>query len=126
MTQSPVKPIRTDQDLKAALARIERVFDPEPGTPEADEADVLSVLIEIYERQRWPAKPVDPLVALRFHMDRLGLRPKDLVSQIGSQPRVSEVLRGKRPLTVANIARLSRDLGIPAEDLLGDPESAVA
>lgn len=121
MSAATISPIRTDEDLKIALHRIEDILDPEPGTAEDDEAEVLTVLIQAYERERWPAKPVDPLFALRFHMDRLGMRPKDLIPYLGAQSLVSEVLSGKRRLTLDMVARLSRGLGVPADDLVGDP-----
>ena len=89
-----------------------------PGSPEDDEAEVLTVLIEAYERERWPERAIDPVAALRFHMDRLGLSQADLVPYMGANSRVSEVLGGKRKLTAEMIARLSRGLGIPSEDLL--------
>ena len=113
-----VRPIRTDADLKAALARIEEIFHADAGTPEGDEAEVLTVLIQAYERERWPARPIEPVEALRFHMERLGLRQADLIPYMGASSRVSEVMGGKRKLTVEMIGKLSKGLGIPVEDLV--------
>lgn len=118
-----VRPIYDDADLDAALARFDAIFHAVPGTPDGDERAVLAALIHEYERRVHPVerptdRPISPVEAMRFHMERLGLRPKDLAPYMGSQPRVSEVLAGKRKLTVEMIAKLSRGLGIPAEDLL--------
>ncbi len=113
-----VRPIRNDADLDAALARFDEIFHADPGTPEDDERKVLAVLIHAYEQEHYPLSQDDPIEVLRAHMDRLDLRPKDLIPYLGSQPRVSEVLAGKRRLTVEMITALSRGLRIPAEDLL--------
>ena len=118
-----IRPIRSDTDLDAALSRLDAIFDAEPETPAGDEREVLAALVSDYERRHHPVErpedlPIDPIAALRFHMERLGLRQVDLVPYMGTQPRVSEVLSGKRSLTVEMIAALSRGLGISAEDLL--------
>lgn len=113
-----VGPIRSDEDLTAALKRLNEIWEPAPGSPEEDEAEVLTVLIQSYEKEHYPIGKSDPVDVIRFHMERLGLRNADLIPCMGASSRVSEVLGGKRKLTVEMIAKLSRRLGIPADDLL--------
>jgi len=115
------KLIKTEADHAAALERIEELFSAKPGTPEGDELDLLVTLVELYEEKHFPIDLPSPLEAIRFRMDQQGLKPKDLVPYIGSAPRVSEVLAGKRPLSLAMIRKLVNELGIPAEILLQEP-----
>jgi HTH-type transcriptional regulator/antitoxin HigA len=113
-----VKPIRTEEDYEQAMAQIEAIFEAQPGTPEFDLLEVLSILVETYEDEHYPISPPDPIEAIEFHMDRLGYSRRDLESYIGSRARVSEILNRRRPLTLAMIRRLQLGLGIPAEILL--------
>lgn len=113
-----IKPIRSDEDYRGALKRIESLMNAEAGTPEADELDVLSTLVERYEEQHFPMDLPDPIDALRFRMEQSDLFPRDLIPFIGSRAKVSEVLAGKRPLTLQMIYALHEHLGIPAEVLL--------
>jgi HTH-type transcriptional regulator / antitoxin HigA len=113
------KIIKTEAEHAAALARIEEIFTAKPGTPEGDELELLSMLVEHYEKQAFPIALPDPLSALRFRMEQQGLKPKDLIPFIGSPSKVSEVLAGKRTLSLAMIRNLHESLGIPAEVLLG-------
>jgi HTH-type transcriptional regulator / antitoxin HigA len=117
-----ITPIRTDQDYRAALREVSRLveLDPEPGTEEGDRLDVLATLVEAYEAKRFPVDAPDPVEAIKFRMEQAGLSPKDLVPSIGKPNRVYEVLTGKRQLTLPMIRKLRRNLGIPAESLLGD------
>ena len=112
--------IHTDADHNEALAELDRLMeiDPEPGTPEADELDLLALTIETYEKERFPIELPDPVEAIRFRMDQAGLSQRDLVPYIGSKSRVSEVLAGKRALTLTMIRALHEGLGIPADVLL--------
>jgi len=116
-------PIRTEDDYKAALKAVEAVFDaPTELDPDSDEGarfEALITLIEAYERKHYPIDPPDPIEAIKFRMDQGGLTVKDLVPMIGKSNRVYEVLSGKRNLTLPMIRRLHRDLGIPAESLIG-------
>jgi HTH-type transcriptional regulator/antitoxin HigA len=114
-----IRPIRTDADHKSALRRIEQLMDSEPGTPEGDELDVLVTLVEAYEDRRFPIADPDPLEAIRFRMEQSGLTRKDLEPLLGSRGRVSEVLNGRRALSIQMIRRLHRELGIPLESLVG-------
>ena len=106
----PIRPIRTRADYRAALAEVSPRFDnePEPGTPEGDRFDVLVTLIEAYERKHFPIEAPDPIEAIKFRMEQQGLTPRDL-----------EPMIGRRPLTMAMVRRLHKELQIPAESLLG-------
>jgi HTH-type transcriptional regulator/antitoxin HigA len=118
-----VRVIKTEQDHQAALDRLMALMDqnPDPGSEAADELDVLSVLIEHYEDQHYPRELPDPVEAIRFRMDQQGLTQQDLVPFIGSASKVSEVLSGKRPLSLQMIRRLHHGLGIPADVLVQKP-----
>jgi HTH-type transcriptional regulator/antitoxin HigA len=113
-----VKPIRTEGDYEANLERIETLIDALPGTPEGDELEILSTLIERYENERFPIAAPTPLAAIRFRMEQGGMTPRDLEPFIGSRSRVSEVLSGTRPLSIDMIRALNEHLGIPAEVLI--------
>lgn len=111
------KPIRTEADYAAALARGDELMEAEPGTPEGEELDVLVDLVELYESKHVPMEPPSPLAALEFRMDQAGLTPRDLVPYVGSRAKVSEVLSGKRAITMPMARALHRHLGIPADVL---------
>jgi HTH-type transcriptional regulator/antitoxin HigA len=123
---SSIKPIRSEQDHAAALARIELLMDAEAGTAEAEELDVLADLVEHYEVKHFPIPRPTPIEAIRFRMEQGGLSPRDLVPLFGSRSRVSEVLSGKRPLTLSAARALHEHFGIPAEVLLQQPRPADA
>ena len=109
------KVIKTATQYKETLARIERIFDAKPGTAKGDELELLLLLVETYEDKAYPIDLPDPITALRFRMEQEGLRPKDLVPYIGSKSKVSEVLSGRRPLSLAMIRKLVTGLRFPAE-----------
>lgn len=111
-----IKPIRTEQDYTASMARIDELWGAEIGTPEGDELEVLALLVSKYEDEHAPMPPSDPI----FRMDQQGLTPRDLEPFIGSSGRVSEVLNRKRKLSPAMIRRLHDGLRIPYESLLAD------
>ena len=111
------KPIRTEADYAAALARVDELMETEPGTPAGEELDVLVDLVELYESKHVPMEPPSPLAALEFRMDQAGLTPRDLVPYVGSRAKVSEVLSGKRAITMPMARALHRHLGIPADVL---------
>ncbi|MDJ0819374.1 MAG: transcriptional regulator [Desulfobacterales bacterium] len=113
--------IKTDNDHESALSRIEQLMDAKPGTPEMDELELLTALVEMYEDQNYPISPPDPIEAIKFRMDQLGLTQKDMVPYIGTKGKVSEVFNGKRPLTLAMMRSLNKNLGISAEVLLKEP-----
>lgn len=114
-----VRPIRTEKDLKQALAEIERLWEAKPGSQEYDQLDVLATLVEVYEEEHHPIPPPDPVEAIQFRMEQLGLGRKDLEGLIGSRARVSEILTGRRSLSLEMIRRLHQRLGIPADILIG-------
>ena len=113
-----IKPIRSPEDLSAALLRMEQLWGAEIDSPEGDELEILALLIEKYEEQYFPMPPSDPIEAIKFRMDQQGLTPRDLEPFIGTSGRVSEVLNRKRKLSLAMIKRLHDGLRIPYECLL--------
>jgi HTH-type transcriptional regulator/antitoxin HigA len=113
--------IKNEEDHEKALSRIEQLMDAKPGTAEMDELELLTALVEMYEERHFPISWPDPIDAIKFRMDQLGLSQKDLVPFIGNKSKVSEVLNGKRPLTLAMMRGLHKGLGIPAEVLLAEP-----
>ena len=117
-----IKPIRSEADYDSALARIFDLMDAEPGSREGDELDVLADLVELYESRHVPMGYPDPVAAIQFRMDQAGLGPGDLVPFIGSRAKVSEVLSGKRAVTMPMARALHEHLGIPAEVLLREPD----
>ncbi|MEK7435906.1 MAG: helix-turn-helix domain-containing protein [Pseudomonadota bacterium] len=113
-----IKPIRSDDDLRTALRRLDAVFQAKAGTPQADEMEVLVTLIEAYENKHYPIGPPDPVEAIKFRMEQQGLTLRDLEAYIGTSGRVSEVLNRKRPLSLRMIRKLHDGLRIPYESLL--------
>jgi HTH-type transcriptional regulator/antitoxin HigA len=114
-----VRPIRTEADYDAALERIDALMGAKPDSPEGDELDVLVTLVDAYEEKRFPMDAPDPVTAIQFQMEQQGLTRKDLEPMIGSRARVSEVMTGKRSLTLAMVRRVRSGLGIPADLLVG-------
>ena len=113
-----IKPIRNEDDYRATLKEIEGLMSAGLDTPEGERLDVLSTLVEAYERKHYPLELPDPVDAIRFEMEQKGLTVKDLESVIGKPNRVYEVLNHKRPLSLKMIWRLHTQLGIPAESLI--------
>jgi HTH-type transcriptional regulator/antitoxin HigA len=126
MAKKMILPIRSEADYEAALDEIEQYFDnePEPGTPEADRFDLLALVIEDYERRRWPIDPPDVIDAIRYGMETGGHSQADLGRLLGSRQRASDILTGKRSLTMRMAWRLNREWGIPAEALIVPPKTA--
>jgi len=116
-----IHPIRNESDHRNALRELSAYFDQEPtqGTPEGDRFEILTTLVEAYETRQFPIAAPDPIEAIRFRMEQGGLTVKDLVPSIGQPNRVYEVLNRKRGLTLEMIRNLHRNLGIPAESLIG-------
>ena len=116
-----IHPIRTKADYKRALREVSAYFDnePEPGSADGDRFEILTTLVEAYEAKHFPIDAHDPIEAIRFRMEQGGLTVKDLVPSIGQPNRVYEVLNRKRGLTLEMISNLHRNLGIPAESLIG-------
>ena len=120
-----IKSIRTEQEYETALKRVDELMDADLGTPEGEELDVLVDLIEAYESRHVPMGYPSAVEAIEFRMDQDGLSPRDLVPFIGGRAKVSEVLSGKRAITMPMARALHTHLGIPAEVLMRDSVSAV-
>lgn len=120
------KLIKSEKEYKAAMGEINGLIglDPNPGTEEGDKLELLTLLVETYEKEHFPIDDPDPIEAIRFRMDQMNLAQKDLVQYIGSKSKVSEVLRHKRPLTLDMIRALNKGLGIPLESLMKEPARA--
>jgi HTH-type transcriptional regulator/antitoxin HigA len=125
MAKKIIRPLHSEADYDAALTEIERYFENEPkvGTPEADRFDLLALIIEDYERKRWPIEPPEPIDAIRYGMETGGYTQADLGRLLGSRQRASDILTKKRPLTMRMAWRLHREWGIPAEALIAPPRS---
>lgn len=121
-----VKPIRSEADYEAALKQVESLWGAKTGTPKGDRLDVLATLIDAYEADHFPMSPPDPIEAIKFRMEQMGLKRKDLEGIIGSRGRIAEVLDRKRSLSIAMIRKLHGELGIPAEVLIrqSNPKAA--
>lgn len=113
-----IKPIKSNADYKAALARLDGLMDAEFGSERGDELDVLATLIEAYEKKHFPIEAADPVEAVLFRMEQMGLERKDLEPFIGSRSRVSEILNRKRELSLSMIRKLHDGLNIPYENLI--------
>jgi len=113
-----IKPIKTERDYRTALKEIERLWDAKPNTLRGDRLEVLVTLVEAYEQRHYKVEPPDPVEAIKFRMEQLGLKSSDLAKILGGRSRVSEVLNRKRKLTVDMMRSLRRRLDIPAESLL--------
>jgi HTH-type transcriptional regulator / antitoxin HigA len=120
------RPLRNEDDYKAALAAIELFFDnePEPGTSGADEFDLLALLIEDYEKRVHPVPPPEPLAAIRYEMEIRGFTQADLGEVIGSRQRASDILLGKRALSLSMIRALHEKWNMPLECLVAPMETA--
>ncbi|UPJ53922.1 XRE family transcriptional regulator [Bradyrhizobium sp. 200] len=120
-----IRPLHSEADYDVALNEVERYFEnePKPGTPDADRFDLLALIIEDYERRRWPIEPPDTIDAIRYRMETGGYTQADLGRLLGSRQRASDILTRKRPLTMRMAWRLHREWGIPAEALIAPPRS---
>ncbi len=114
-----IQPIKTRRDHIAAIKRIEKLMGAKPGSIEGDELDMLATLVDAYEEKHFPMDAPDPVTAIQFRMEQQGLTRRDLEPMIGSRARVSEVMTGKRPLTLAMVRRVRDGLGISADLLVG-------
>ena len=115
-----IKPIRNEADYQKALERLEIIFDTKRGTDEGDELEILAIVIDNYENENFPIGMPDPISAINFRMEQMGLKQKDLVDMIGFKSRVSEIMNKKRKLTLEMIRKLNTKLNIPTEVLIQD------
>ena len=116
--------IKNDKEREEYLERAYELMqlDLKPNSPESDELEILSLLIEDYEKKAYPVKSPNPIEAIKFRMDQLGLKPSELQKILGSRSRASEIMSGKRKLSLGMIRKLKNSLGIPAEILIQDYE----
>jgi HTH-type transcriptional regulator/antitoxin HigA len=113
-----IKVIKTEEDYNSSLKRLEEVFDAPVNSPEGDEAELLTVLIEKYEEEHYPIEAPDPIEAIRFRMEQMNMKKKDLAEVLGYKSRVSEILSRKRKLSLKMIRQLHKKLRIPYDSLL--------
>jgi HTH-type transcriptional regulator/antitoxin HigA len=117
------KIIKTEQEYNELCKHVYKLINStenaiEPESPEGEEMELLSLLIEKYEREHYPIDPPNPIEAIRFRMEQMNLKQTDIAPLFGGTTRVSEVLNGKRPLTLKMITLLNRYLGIPLESMI--------
>jgi len=115
-----IKVIKTEKDLEKALERLDVIFEAPIDSPEGDEAEILSILIEKYEDEHYPIGPPDPIEAIKFRMEQMDMKKSDLAKVIGYKSRVSEIFSGKRKLTLQMIRKLHDSLKIPYESLIAE------
>ncbi|MDR1937022.1 MAG: hypothetical protein LBQ73_00805 [Tannerellaceae bacterium] len=113
-----IKPIKTKEDYEQALERIEVIFDTQSGSVEGDELEILSILIDRYEKEYFPIELPDPIEAIKFKMEQMGYNQHDLANIIGLKSRTSEILNRKRKLSLNMIRRLHEKLNIPTDILI--------
>ena len=121
-----IRPIRSEADYDEALGEIDRLMGATPGTLESDKLEILVTLVERYESERWAIEAPDPISAIHHIMEARGLRQKDLAALIGSQSHASEILRRRRPLSLAMIRALASEWSLPADVLVCEYELATA
>lgn len=117
-----LKPIKTKTDYQAALKRLEIIFDAPSGSLESDQADILALMIDDYEKKHFPIDAPDPIEAIKIRMEELQLKQVDLITVIGGKSRVSEILNRKRKLSVDMIRKLALKLNLSADLLIRDYE----
>ena len=126
MNLNPVRVIHSDDELAMALAEYETYFDanPEPGTVAADRFELLGLVIAAYEDQRWPVASAEPLEVIRMVMEARGYTQSDLASVLGSRSRASEILSGRRSLSLDHVRSLAQHWGLPIASLIGQAKAA--
>ncbi|QRR02103.1 helix-turn-helix domain-containing protein [Dyadobacter sandarakinus] len=115
--------IETEQDYNKAIKRIDEVFDARPGSQEAKELEVLSLLVNKYEEENFPIDEPDPIEYIKIRMEEMGLTASDLVPYMGNKGNVSKVLNRKRGLSIDMIRKLNKGLGFPLEVLIAEPKN---
>ena len=119
-----IRPIRTDGDHRDAVHEIERLWGAEPGTRDGDKLDILATLAEAYEAKRWPIDPAAPLDILKTAIADDGRSQADLATVLGSRSRASEILNGRRPITLEAARKISRAWRIPIQLLIESHDQA--
>jgi HTH-type transcriptional regulator/antitoxin HigA len=115
-----IKLIKTEADYQKALKRLEEIFDAKIGTPDSDEADILGLMIDEYEKKHFPIEAPDPVEAIKIRMEELQLKQSDLADVLGGENRVSEILNRKRKLTLEMIRNLTKRLSLSPGLLIHD------
>ncbi len=115
-----IKPIRTEEEYNKGLKRLEEIFDAKIGTPEGDEADILGLMVDEYEKKHYPIEAPDPIEAIKIRMEEMDLKQVDLADALGGKNRVSEILNRKRKLTLDMIRNLAKRLNLSPELLIND------
>jgi HTH-type transcriptional regulator/antitoxin HigA len=110
--------IKTESDYNQALERLEVIFDAKKGTQEGDELELLGILIDQYENEKFPIDLPDPIEAIKFRMEQMGYTQNDLARIIGFKSRASEILNRKRKLSLEMIRQLHTSLNIPTDVLI--------
>jgi HTH-type transcriptional regulator/antitoxin HigA len=113
-----IRPIKTEQDYNNSIKRIEKLWGAKRDTFEGDELDLLVTIVESYEMKHYPIPTPDPIEAIKFRMEQMGITKAEMVKYLGSQSRVSEILNRQRKLTLKMVKSLYKGLKIPAEILL--------
>lgn len=115
-----ITPIKTELDYRLALKRLEDIFDAPIGTAKSDEADILGLMVDDYEKRHYPIEAPDPIEAIKIRMEEMHLKQIDLIDVIGGKSRVSEILNRKRKLTVEMIRKITTKLNISPRVLIND------
>ena len=115
-----IKPIKTEQDYQISLKRLEEIFDSKSGTSESDELEILAILVDDYENKNYSIEAPDPIEAIKIRMEELNLKQIDLINEIGTKSRVSEILNKKRKLTIEMIRKLNIRLNLSINLLIND------
>ncbi|MDR0792427.1 MAG: helix-turn-helix domain-containing protein [Chitinophagaceae bacterium] len=113
-----IKPLKTNEDYEQAMCRLENLFDAKKGTAKGDELEILSLLIEKYENENFPIDLPDPVEAVKFRMEQLGLTQTDLAKVVGQKSHAGEILNRKRKLSLNTIRQLHKNWNIPTEVLV--------
>jgi len=113
-----MKIIKTESEYKSALIKLEKIFNAKPNTLKGDELELLSLLIEKYEQEKYPIDMPDPIEAIKFRMEQMDYTQNDLAKIIGLKSRASEILNKKRPLTLEMIRNLHEKMNIPTQVLI--------
>jgi HTH-type transcriptional regulator / antitoxin HigA len=113
-----MKPIKDENTYQSSLKRIEELWGAKPDTPEGDELDILLIMVEAYEEKHYPIPASNPVDAILFRMEQMDMNRKDLEQFLGPKSRVSDVLNRKRPLSLPQIKKLHKEMGIPYESLI--------
>lgn len=113
-----IKPIKTEQDYNRVLERLELIFDSKKDTANGDELEILGILIDKYENEKFPIGLPDPIEAIKFRLEQMGYNQNDLANIVGLKSRASEILNRKRKLSLEMIRKLHEKLNIPTEILI--------